>query len=211
MTLADFKGVAHGALEPVVEVCERHGMQPNQITAISLGLSALAAYLFYLATPVAYIGAAVVVVVSGLLDVVDGELARKTGESTPAGDFLDHAFDRFSDVIIVVGVTAGVNQWMLGTFALTGVILTSYLGTQAQAVGAGRDYGGLMGRSDRFAIVILGAVVQAFVPVLTQSFQVGGATVPELSPVSWVLIVYAVLGNLTALQRFFTTWNNLGE
>ncbi len=40
-------------------------------------------------------------------------------------------------------------SWQIGVFALTGVLMASYLGTQAQAVGVGRYYGGLLGRSDR--------------------------------------------------------------
>ena len=41
--------------------------------------------------------------------------------------------------------------WQIGVFALTGVLMSSYLGTQAQAVGVGRYYGGILGRADRRA------------------------------------------------------------
>ncbi|MFW5984438.1 MAG: CDP-alcohol phosphatidyltransferase family protein, partial [Halobacteria archaeon] len=142
--------------------------------------------------------ASVLVAVSGLLDGVDGQLARRTGTASAQGDMLDHTLDRYSDLVLVGGIAGGTGAWAVGFFAVTGVFLTSYMGTQAQAVGAGRDYGGLLGRADRMVLIILGGVIQPFVPL------VEGRTALE-----WLLVVFGVVGNLTALQRFRASWNEL--
>jgi archaetidylinositol phosphate synthase len=55
-----------------------------------------------------------------------------------------------------------------------------------------RVYGGAVGRADRLVIV---GVVTFFTPLVD--------TVGGLSPVAWLLAVLAVVGHLTALQRFY--------
>jgi archaetidylinositol phosphate synthase len=71
--------------------------------------------------------------------------------------------------------------------------MTSYLGTQAEAVGLDRVYGGLLGRADRLVLVGLVTTVAAFVDVAVRG----------LSVVGWLLVVFALVGHLTALQRFY--------
>ena len=99
----------------------------------------------------------------------------------------------------MVGLAAGIGRYDLGLLAVTGVLLTSYLGTQIQAVGLGREYGGAVGRADRLALVALAAVVAALVP----------GRVGPLSPIGWLLAFLAVVGHLTALQRFWGAWRDL--
>ena len=57
---------------------------------------------------------------SGLLDVLDGTIARKTGTSSKLGAFLDIVFDRFVELGIIIGLV--VVQSSLGTML---VVLTS--------------------------------------------------------------------------------------
>jgi archaetidylinositol phosphate synthase len=110
-----------------------------------------------------------------------------------SGDLLDHVLDRYADIVIIAGLAAGVESFLIGFLAITGVLMTSYLGTQAQAVGLDRVYGGLVGRADRLAII---GVVTAASGVLT-------ATLAGLTLVGWLLVFLAAVGHLTALQRFY--------
>ena len=71
--------------------------------------------------------------------------------------------------------------------------MTSYLGTQSQAVGLDRVYGGLLGRADRLALVGVVTGIAAFVR----------PTGLGLDPVGWLLVVFAVVGHVTAVQRFY--------
>ena len=149
--------------------------------------------------PLLYLAGAVAVALNGWLDLVDGELAREQGSGGPAGDLLDHVLDRYADIVVVAGLAAGIERYGLGLAAVTGVLMTSYLGTQAQAVGLDRVYGGLVGRADRLALVVLVGAVAAFV---TQSFG-------PLGLVGWLLVFFAVVGHLTAFQRFYYAYRAL--
>jgi len=77
--------------------------------------------------------------------------------------------------------------------------MTSYLGTQAQAVGLDRLYAGLVGRADR--LVVIAAVGYA-------AYLVDGALY-GLSLPGWLLAFLAVVGHLTAFQRFYEAWGRL--
>lgn len=204
MVLADLDGAAERAFGPVAESLERLGATPNQVSVVSFGVAVAAAVGFYVATPVTYAVGAALVALSGVLDVVDGQLARRTGESSAQGDLLDHTLDRYSDLALLVGIAGGLDAWMLGLFAVTGVFLTSYMGTQAQAVGAGRNYGGLLGRADRLAFIVVAGVLHPVLPVVAGTAEVAGFV-----PLEWLLILFAVVGNLTAVQRFWASWNGL--
>ena len=136
---------------------------------------------------------------NGVLDVLDGSLARELETTSEAGDLLDHVFDRYADIALIVGLAAGVDEYALGLAAVTGVLMTSYLGTQAQAVGLDRVYGGLLGRAIRLALTGLVATIAAVV----------SATALGLTVVGWLLVVFAVVGHLTALQRFYYAMRDL--
>ncbi len=204
MVLADLDGTAERAFGPVAASLESIGATPNQVSVVSFCVAVGAAVGFFVATPATYAVGAALVALSGVLDVVDGQLARRIGESSAQGDLLDHTLDRYSDLALLVGITAGIDAWALGLFAVTGVFLTSYMGTQAQAVGAGRDYGGLLGRADRLALAVVAGALHPVLPVVAGTEAVAGFV-----PFEWLLILFAVLGNLTAAQRFWASWKGL--
>jgi len=92
----------------------------------------------------------------------------------------------------------------VGTLALLGVLLTSYMGTQAQAVGQGRAYGGVLGRADRLVLLFLGGLIQLIVaPSGGVTLGVGVLT---FGPMEWFMVLFAVLGNATAVQRAVGIW-----
>jgi archaetidylinositol phosphate synthase len=200
MTLDRLRPLASRALGPFVGAADAVGLTPNGVSVIAFGVAVAAGGAFYLATSLAYVVGAVCVFLNGWLDLVDGALAREQGVASDAGDFLDHVLDRYADIVIIAGLAAGVGRYGLGFAAVTGVVMTSYLGTQIQAVGLGRAYGGLVGRADRLALMGLTAVVAAAVP---------GPLVSGLSAVALLLAFFAVVGHLTALQRFWGAWSDL--
>jgi archaetidylinositol phosphate synthase len=200
MTLDRFRPLADRALGPFVAAADAVGLSPNGVSVIAFAVAVLAGGAFYAASSLAYVVGAVCVFLNGWLDLVDGALAREQGVASDAGDFLDHVLDRYADIVIIAGLAAGVGRYGLGFAAVTGVVMTSYLGTQIQAVGLGRAYGGLVGRADRLALVGLATVVVAVVP---------GPVVAGLSVVGLLLAFFAVVGHLTALQRFWGAWSDL--
>jgi len=203
MTLDRLRPAVSGVLAPSVGLAKRLGMTPNAVSVVAFVMAILGGTLFAAAPqqdlPLLYVAGAVAVALNGWLDVVDGELARELDTGGPAGDLLDHVLDRYADIIVVVGLAAGIQRYGIGLAAVTGVLMTSYLGTQAQAVGLDRVYGGLVGRADRLALVIVVGTAAAFV---TRSFG-------PLGLVGWLLVFFAVVGHFTAIQRFYYAYRAL--
>ena len=195
MTLDDFRPVADDLLEPFVSLSMRLGLTPDKVSVIAFLLAAGAAGAYYVAHAAAiwYLVGALLVLANGWLDLLDGALARRMEVASEGGDLLDHVLDRYADILIVAGLAAGIGNYALGLAAVTGVLMTSYLGTQSQAVGLDRVYGGLLGRADRLALV---GLVTAVAPAIDG--EVVGLTI-----VGWLLVVFAIVGHVTALQRFY--------
>ena len=198
MTLDRLRPVATRLLRPWVRGAKGLGATPNAVSVVAFALAVAAAVAFYVATPLAYGVGALCVFLNGWLDLLDGALARELGTDSMAGDLLDHVLDRYADVVVVAGLAAGIGRYDLGLAAVTGVLLTSYLGTQAQAVGLDRVYGGLLGRADRLALVGITGAAAVVVPV-----------VAGFSLIAWLLGLFAVVGHLTAVQRFVSAWRLL--
>lgn len=202
MTLDKYRPYADRALEPFVEGADRVGMTPNGVSVLAFVLAGVAAGAFYVAgaNPRWYLLGALFVLLNGALDLLDGALARRQNVASTAGDLLDHVLDRYADILIIAGLAAGIGEYALGFVAVTGVLMTSYLGTQAQAVGLDRVYGGLLGRADRLVLVGVVTVLTGLVPV----------TIGWFTLVGWLLVVFAVVGHVTALQRFYHAMGALG-
>ncbi|MFB6309900.1 MAG: CDP-alcohol phosphatidyltransferase family protein [Salinirussus sp.] len=199
MTLDRLRPVAERALRPFVAGAVRIGLTPNAISVIALGLAVAAAMAFAVGRPAWYLIGAVLVFANGWLDILDGAVARELSRSSRAGDLVDHVLDRYADVALVAGLAAGIDAWALGLAAVTGVLLTSYLGTQAEAVGLDRVYGGLLGRADRLALIGIAAAVGGLSDVAVAGF----------GPIWWLLVLLATVGHLTAVQRFIAAFRAL--
>ena len=201
MTLDTLRPVADRLLDPFVAGAKRLGLTPDAVSVLALltAIGAGVAFAFAAELGLLYLLGAVLVLWNGIFDLLDGALARELDSQSDAGDLLDHVLDRYADILIISGLAAGVGQYALGLAAITGVLMTSYLGTQAQAVGLDRVYGGLLGRADRLALIGAVATVAAVID----------ATALGLTAVGWLLVIFAVVGHLTALQRFYYAMRDL--
>lgn len=201
MTLDSLRPVANRLLDPFVAAADRVGLTPDAVSVLAFLVAIAAAVSFYLAGEVTwlYVVGGLLVALNGWLDLLDGALAREQSAASPAGDLLDHVIDRYADIVIVAGIAAGIDRYALGFAAVTGVLMTSYLGTQSQAVGLDRVYGGLLGRADRLVLVGIAAVATAIYP----------AAIYELTVIGWLLVLFAIVGHFTAAQRFYGAWRAL--
>jgi len=193
-------------MDPVAKAMIR--VHPNHISFMALALAAVAGVMLYFSfdnwvlLPIS----AVVVLVSGFFDGLDGKVARLAGIADRRGDFLDHVLDRYADMLMIGGVA--VSAWCspyLGMMALVGVLLTSYMGTQAQAVGAKRMYAGILGRADRIVLSFLIPLVQMVMVLLGHpDLELFGI---QFNAFEVMMLWFAVVGNLTALQRAVLTYD----
>ena len=106
--------------------------------------------------------AALLLAASGLLDALDGAVARLRGEAGPRGAYLDSLLDRVADTVYAAGFLAlGYPEWSVLAF-LAGALLTSYARARFESL-AGRSMEGigLLERSDRVAAQLLVLLVHS--------------------------------------------------
>ena len=210
MVLDAHRGRADKVLMPAANALK--GVDPNLISVIALVLALVVGILTYysfedweLLLPII----SILVLVSGFLDALDGKVARLAGKAGKRGDFIDHVFDRYADIFMIGGVV--VSSWCnvyLGILALLGVLMTSYMGTQAQALGIGRMYAGLLGRADRIVLMFLVPLVQWGYVLITGDKFVDLGWV-QFSMFEIMMLWFALVGNLTVVQRGIATWKEL--
>jgi archaetidylinositol phosphate synthase len=192
--LDQYRSHAKVYFDPLVSVAIRCRLTPNFFTIAALIASAAAGAFFFLRLELWGI---IAVGLNAFCDGMDGAVAREMKIQSRRGDFLDHAVDRYADIFIITGIFAGgLVPWQIGVFALTGVLMASYLGTQAQAVGVGRYYGGILGRADRLVMILVVGIIELLIPM---SFY-------GLSWFGWMLLLFGVFGHITAFQRFAYVW-----
>jgi len=187
--LSHYKVSIQGAADPVARLLLQAHVRPNQLTVVGLGVSAVAAQMFYLGRLRL---AAALLAVAGLCDFFDGTLARLAGSESPYGAFLDSVVDRYSDLVVLLGIVlyyeraeeaAGVFFTML---TLLGTVMVSYTKARAQSIGLSCEIG-LMERPERMIVLIAGALFQLLTPAM---------------------LALGVLTNITALQRIIYVWKS---
>jgi archaetidylinositol phosphate synthase len=147
--------------------------------------------------------------------VLDGAVARATHRESARGDLLDHVIDRYADIVIVLGIAvSGYANAYLALLALVSLLLTSYMGTQAQAVGQGRLASGLLSRADRLVVLALAAFLEfdwslpwPWAPSEPWSrFHVGGIA---FTVIDVAFLYFVIAGQWTALVRALRTYRAL--
>lgn len=173
---------------------------PNGISALAFFFACLATLLLILYQWVIAYG--LLVFVAGLLDGVDGEVARQTNRASRVGGFLDSVLDRFADVIVLFPFLCLPNpfpqwgpSWWWVTTAIIGVILVSYVRSRAQAAGVTDTDVGLAARSERLFILVLASLFSFFYPPM---LYLG-------------LIVVAILSHLTVVYRILYYYRQLDK
>jgi archaetidylinositol phosphate synthase len=197
MTLDSYRGRMRRILNPLALTLYRHGVSANQLSLLSVISAMVAGAAFCVhVLPLAIVAIAC----NALFDALDGCLARSSNSESRQGDLIDHVLDRYSDIFIFGGITiGGYVAWQIGLIAIVGVLMTSYLGTQAQALGIGRNYSGLLGRADRLVLVF-------FVALFSLVFS---ETIIWFSLLGWMMVFVAIASNITALQRFYLAYREI--
>lgn len=163
------------------------GITANLITLVGLAGNFIAA--FFIGIGNLLVGG-IFILLMGPLDAFDGAVARAAGEITPFGAFLDSVTDRYSELVIYLGLLAyflragDANGILLVFIAAAGSVLVSY--TRARAQGIGLDVKvGFMTRVERYLVLVPGILF----------------SYPKIS--LWII---AILANFTAFQRILEVY-----
>jgi CDP-diacylglycerol--glycerol-3-phosphate 3-phosphatidyltransferase len=145
-------------LEPLVGALAARRITPNQVTLAALLLSLLAALGIAAGWPRT---GALVLIVASLGDLVDGMLARQTGQSSAFGAFFDSTLDRIAEGAVLAALAyrfAIADRPLLVAavvLALLGSLLVSYTRARAEALGVACKVG-FMSRAERLVLLIGG-------------------------------------------------------
>jgi CDP-diacylglycerol---glycerol-3-phosphate 3-phosphatidyltransferase len=104
---------ARAAVAPIVGLLVRLDVRPDHVTVTGFALSLLSGFAFFAGHPGP---GAVVLLLAGLCDVLDGELARGTVGVSRFGAFLDSTLDRFSEAFVLWGVAGFYVTNLMGSW-----------------------------------------------------------------------------------------------
>lgn len=166
MAFEKARGIHTRLITPLVD--RMANVDPAVLTWISVVFAASCCWLLAIAPRDAggaghLLGALLMLAIAAELDALDGAVARAHGKVSKYGDWLDHTIDRLVDLglLIAIGLNlAWIDLTWLGWAAATLTLLGSYMGTQAQSVGLGRNYGGFS-RADRLVTTAVGVLIAA--------------------------------------------------
>jgi CDP-diacylglycerol--glycerol-3-phosphate 3-phosphatidyltransferase len=177
-------------LSGIVRALSRQRINPNILTFTGVLISFWAAWEF---GHERLFRGGLVIILAGLFDMLDGEVARVSRRTTQFGAFYDSVIDRYSDVIILQGLMVYyARKQMLGYVVLVGIVflgavMTSYARARAESLIPSCKIG-FMERPERIVLLIIGGLSGRMEAVL------------------WIL---AVLGNWTVFDRIYYTWKEL--
>ncbi len=171
---------------PLARKLSKTRTSPNFVTIVAfiVGLSSAIAVFYNLILSV------VLIFISQILDCLDGDLARISGNTSAKGAYIDRLLDRFVDFALIFSISAYSNLWIEGFLALFAALMVSTTRLMAEKEGLSCKVG-IAGRDTRILIIMLGLLFADF----------GGILVAL-----WLLIA---LGFLTVAQRIALTLRNL--
>jgi CDP-diacylglycerol--glycerol-3-phosphate 3-phosphatidyltransferase len=176
------------SLDPLLQriyrvLFRKAAIRPNTLTLFGLFFSMLAS--FVLAATGRLLLTGILLVVSGFFDLLDGAVARNTNRVTRFGGFFDSVLDRYSDLLVMFGVSiyflrqAAPLSSMAAFLAAIGIAIIPYARARAEAACIPcRD--GLLERPERIILLSLGLLLHVLKPVV---------------------FILAVLTHVTVLQR----------
>lgn len=174
-------------LGSIVNLLAALRINPNVLTLIGLFINSFAMVLFAKGM---FTWAGLVVLFASIFDMVDGEVARRTGRVTRFGAFFDSVIDRYSDMVLFLGLVIWYAKLdrifyagLVGV-SLIGSIMTSYTRARAESLIPACKVG-FLERPERIVLLVIGSLTN------------------RLGAAMWVM---AILTNWTVSQRIWYTW-----
>ena len=167
---------------PLMQVLSKSKLTPDMLTFTGLGISIGAAYFIAVGH---FLFGGILILVSGLFDLLDGALARFTRQTTKFGAILDSTVDRISEAVLLCGLLiwyipkGSILEILLIFAVLIGSFLVSYIRARAEGLGLECKVG-LFTRAERIIVLAIGLLVG------------------QVSIVLWILLVFVYV---TTAQR----------
>lgn len=184
------RSTLEGTFESVGRFFARTGLSPTAWTLVGVAVSFLAALFYSRSHYAGELAGGVLVLVAGGFDIVDGAVARATGQASKRGAFLDSNLDRVAEVAVYVGILLGGYASPLAVLvALSLSLLVSYARARGESLGVRLAGVGIGERSERLLVLAVASLA-----------GVAG----------WGVLVVAVIAGFTFLERGYRALRALG-
>jgi len=194
--------IIYNIFDPLVGVVRKIGLTPNNITSIGFIINiAASAYLVYpmisgsIPEPSRLIGFGMIILFSGLMDMLDGRMARIYNLNSIYGAFYDSVMDRYSELVMFLGLMAyfiAHDNWLhifIAFWAMCGSLMVSY--SRARAEGLGVDCSvGLLQRPERIILIVATSIMAGLISETYYNIIINIG-----------IGIVALLANFTAFQR----------
>ncbi len=177
------------------------GVPPNILTTIGVSINVFCGILFGMGE---FFYAGVVLIIANIFDMLDGNVARLTGNVTKFGGFLDSSLDRLSDMVAFLGIMVfyasntpqhSLLNVILGGVAMIGSVMVSYTTARSESLGVKANVGFLQ-RPERIVLLIIGALS-------TWDWNSEVYWFNRMPQVLWVLAVGSIW---TLVHRMYFIW-----
>jgi phosphatidylglycerophosphate synthase len=188
----------------------RLGLSPDALTLIGFAVTVVGAFLI---SQQVWLAGGVVILLGGVFDMFDGTLARATGKVSNLGAFMDSVFDRAGEVVVYLGLVAGLQAVgiadgsLLAAAALGSAVMVSYTRAKAEGLGFSNGTGmaaiGIMPREVRLVILSLGLILAGALGTTSDDSSCPTCT-GWLALPPGALALFVALGVITAGSIFTT-------
>lgn len=194
--LNNFREELKKTIQMVSNFFDRFNLHPNYWTGISLIFAILSGVFYskYIIITDDFINlpfsvvlhmneiiAVSMLLISGLFDMVDGELARKNNLTTKFGEFLDSTSDRFAEIFIYLGILVGGYTYPeLVYMVITLSLMISYIRSKSETIQIKMAGIGMAERAERLLLLAIGTII---------------------GQIQFALIVILILSVITIIQR----------
>lgn len=172
-------------LQSIGKVFASTGLSANFWTVIGLCFAFTSAIIYAVHLEYSFVLGGILLLVSGFLDIVDGQVARVTGKTSKKGAFLDSVFDKIAEVAIFLGVLIGeYSQGYIVLLAIGLSLLVSYTRARAESLGVQLQGIGIGERAERLLVI---------------------AIVGMIGFLNYAVIIVAIIAGITFVQRIIIT------
>lgn len=221
--------IIYRIIQPLVRLLIRRKVTPNAITTVGFLVNLIAAVVMIIGadhrpkgdlTPLGWGGA--IILFAGFFDILDGRLAREGKMTSRFGALYDSVLDRYSELIMFLGVCYFLVARhyflasLIGFIALIGSMMVSYVRARAEGIGI-ECKTGLMQRPERIVLIGVSAMICGIVAGVTGGNQkllvdwLPFAIVETISIFIYPLAIVALLSNVTAIRRLMHSRRLLQE
>jgi len=210
---------------PVGRVLARTGLTPNTITGLTVLVALVSAYFFFLGDLMVGF---LLMLLTVVMDMFDGAVARAANLGTKFGATFDHTLDRYAEFLFILGLMMGPTvitpvawwiitpnesyiPWFWGVFSLFGMIMASFSRAKAESVGGMENCSvGIAERQEKLILTFAGILLLAlpstniwldFLALLPAGIMDLFVAAGIANILTLCIVIVGILSHITVVQR----------